>query len=184
MQLPNLSFVDTDGGPLIVIPHRVLGRWDGVHPPRDGRRIDVPWQFDKTGPATDYDRACNAPSPVSTIDVGGAAALVLGSYIDNAAWLPLGHGAAVGAFVRVESVDDKPALLAMVERVVYDGDEGEVIRWRIDDCLRLMDATVDGLVSAAEGIDINVPAGDYDVYTSKHRDRAVGEVVLHRLERR
>jgi hypothetical protein len=183
MQIGNLSLVDTDGGPLIAIPHRVLERWDGIHPPRDGRTIDVAWQFDKTRLATDYDRALNAPAPVSTIDVGGAAALVLGSYVDNAAWLPLIRGATVGAFVRVEAVAAKIRLFAMVERVVSQGDEADVVRWQIDDRLRLLDATVDGRSSPGEGIDIDVPAGDYDVYTSRHSDRSIGEVVLHRLQR-
>jgi hypothetical protein len=184
MQINGLRFVDTDGGPLIVIPHRVLQQWNGIDPPRDGRTINVPRQFDRTQPATDYDRACNAPSPVSTIDVGGVGALVLGSYVDNAAWHPLTRGTGVGAFVRVESVDDKKSVLPMLDRADFEGETIAVDEWRIDDRLRLFDATADGSDMGTEGIDIEVPVGTYAVHTWRHFEPGIARVVVHRLIRR
>lgn len=45
--------------------------------------------------ALDYDRAFDAPAPVSTIDVDGVAARVLDSNADNATWLPLMRGTTI-----------------------------------------------------------------------------------------
>lgn len=183
MNIGTLRFVDTDGGPLIVLPHRVLDQWKGVYPPEDGRRIDVKWRFDSTRPATDYDRALNAPSPVGTIEVGDAVGLVLGSYMDNAAWYPLTRSAAIGAFVRVASIADKDKLLPIIDRLDFPDETVAIETWQIDDRLRLFDASARGATTAREGVDIDVPAGLYVVHTWRYEDRAIAEVVVHRLMR-
>ncbi len=78
-----------DGGPLLIAPRRALGAWEGGDPPSAGRTITVEWQYEPTGPATDYDRACAIGQPVGVIEIGESWGVVVTSE-GSAAWLSVG----------------------------------------------------------------------------------------------
>ncbi len=78
-----------DGGPLLIAPRRALAAWEGGEPPSAGRTITVEWQYDPTGPATDYDRACAIGQPAGVIEIGGSWGIVVTAE-GSAAWLGVG----------------------------------------------------------------------------------------------
>jgi len=78
-----------DGGPLLIAPRRALGAWEGGDPPSAGRTITVEWQYEPTGPATDYDRACAIGQPVGVIEIGESWGVVVTAE-GSAAWLSVG----------------------------------------------------------------------------------------------
>ena len=83
-----------EGGPVMAMPLELTSAWEGCEPPSGGRKITVRERFTgPDGPATDYDRACNA-GHVGVIDVGNGSALVLDEVCE---WCALPDGS--GAFV-------------------------------------------------------------------------------------
>lgn len=184
MQIGTLTFVESAGGPLIVVPHRALSSWEGVRPPSNGRVVDVPWQFDPSTPATDYDRACNAPGLISTIPVANSEALILGSYTDNAAWLPNVGGETVGAFVRLISIDDGARFEQEMYRVLAEEPSPSELQWIVDDAVRLFDAaSTNGGTLLREYIDVPLVSGTYAVTTVSYRVPTIAEAVVHSLRR-
>lgn len=77
-----LAYVETEGGPFILLPERVAEHWRGA--------------------PVDYPRACAFEGVVGVVDVGGAQALVLGR-AEVTAWSPLVDG---GVFVQRIFGDD------------------------------------------------------------------------------
>lgn len=55
-----LTWLESDGGPLLLVPSEHLLSWEGIDPPSDGRHIDTQFRWNgPDSPATDYDRACD-----------------------------------------------------------------------------------------------------------------------------
>jgi hypothetical protein len=72
-----LPWVNTTGGPHLVIPERYASAWEGCFPPSDGRTVEASFRCNPEGPATDYDRACDVRGWLGVIPVGRGQALVL-----------------------------------------------------------------------------------------------------------
>ena len=76
---PELNWVVSFGGPLLLVPGEHLPSWGGVEPPNDGRHIDAQFRFNGPNePATDYDRACDVSMRgyVGLIDIGTGQGLI------------------------------------------------------------------------------------------------------------
>lgn len=70
-----MQWIESGGGPLVVVPQTHLGRWGGV----DCRSTDD---------TSDYDRACEVSDDVAVIRVADTEALVLGDEPFRTTWLP------------------------------------------------------------------------------------------------
>ncbi|MFB6827097.1 Imm21 family immunity protein [Streptomyces virginiae] len=104
-----VDWVESGGGPLVVVPAEVLDRWEGA---------------DGEGPESDYDRACAVVDRTGLLTVGPSHALVLGDEPSSTTFLPE-HG----VFVRWVAAESEAELLAGVEAVVKDGDENDDVVW-------------------------------------------------------
>ncbi len=95
-----LKFVESNGGPLIVVPGEVVADWHGVY--------NAQGEFIFETEPCDYDRACHyrAPKPFA-IAVGKMKALVLPGSMPTA-WYPVKDG---GLFIRWGGADSAAALL-------------------------------------------------------------------------
>ena len=111
----SIPFIDADGGPFIAVPSRAVALWEGIDQPRDGRVIEVSWQYDRSGPATDYDRACASNELLSSISVGGETALVFLAMTESIGWVPFRDGTIGGIIVTDLAVDDE----ARCEQEIY-----------------------------------------------------------------
>ncbi len=72
------QWIDSEGGPLIVISDKLIPSWEGTREPT-GRTLQASFRWDDPeAPATDYDRACDVGEAVGCLEVGEGSALVLG----------------------------------------------------------------------------------------------------------
>ncbi|MDX2545423.1 Imm21 family immunity protein [Streptomyces sp. WI04-05B] len=141
---PELNWVASMGGPLIVIPVSALQEWSGCT--EDGMIIG------DTDDPDHYDRACAVEDLAAVIDVGpaGAQALVLGDEPATTCYLPERR-----AFVRWLAADSDAELLVAAERLLDDPTtEWEAAGvWETDGPAMLMD-------SAEAGTDLDRPYPD------------------------
>ncbi|MEW2121056.1 Imm21 family immunity protein [Streptomyces sp. NPDC005474] len=141
---PELNWVASMGGPLIVIPVSALQEWSGC--------TEAGMVIGDTEDPDDYDRACAVDDLAAVIDVGlgGARALVLGDEPARACYLPERR-----AFVRWLAADSDAELLAAAERLLDDPTTSWEAAglWETDGPAMLMD-------SADAGADLDRPYPD------------------------
>ena len=133
-------WVDSYGGPLIVVPASALDAWGGD---TEAGRV-----LGGTGPADDYDRACAVDAYAEAIPVGdaGAQALVLGDEPALTCYLP-----DLSAFVRWLGADSETELFDAARAALSDSGVvwDECGTWETDGPAVLMD-------SAEAGADLGV----------------------------
>src|SRR5262245_59937362 len=84
-----LLWMDSNGGPLLLVPGEYRSAWEGIEPPCDGRQIEAHFRWNSPDePATDYDRACDVNDSIAQLAIGAGHGLVLSGYPTGTAWLP------------------------------------------------------------------------------------------------
>ncbi|MET8451378.1 immunity 21 family protein [Streptomyces sp. NPDC005209] len=160
-----VEWVESGGGPLIVVPEAVLPFWAGA----DGEDM-----------ATDYDRACEVDGYVGLLPVGNSAALVLGDEPASTSYLP-DHA----AFVRWSAANSEEELLAGVPAALDAAAWGDEVRWDVPGPVVLFDSAWPGDESErAEHLRVPLEAGAYAVraaYARPGPETWVGLVQLRRL---
>ncbi len=141
----DLAWVESMGGPLIVVPVSALHSWGGCT--EDGVIVGGTDQSD------DYDRACEVADLAEVISLGGhgdISALVLGDEPATTCYLPESR-----AFVRWLAADSEAELLAAAKAVLNDPATpwSECGLWETDGPAVLMD-------SATAGNDLGAPYPD------------------------
>ena len=184
-----LQWMQSNGGPLLLVPGEHLPSWEGTEPPADGRQIEAEFRWNgQDAPATDYDRACDVQGWLGLLDIGAGQGLVLGDEPLSTTWqAPLASG---------ESDHDTSGILI---RWVYGNSQAEVMEalkhvpetaWRDDglllcvgrEPLYLLDAAYAG--SELEGDDhltIHLPPGRYSIATAEYAPDSQTSLLLHRL---
>ncbi|MGK4596016.1 Imm21 family immunity protein [Amycolatopsis sp. w19] len=125
------SWVESLGGPLIVVPVSVLAHWKGS----------------LEGGEDDYDRACAVNALAGTLPIGGATGLVLGDEPAATCYLPEHR-----AFLRWLAADSDDELRTEAERILADPvtlweDCGS---WETDGPAILMDSVTAGAELGSE----------------------------------
>ena len=187
---PELTWMNSNGGPLLLVSGEYLSSWRGIWPPPDGQHIEA--QFRWSGPdepATDYDRACDVTGYLGLLDIGAGQGLVLGDEPHSTAWQPLPAGGndddISGLLIRWVYANSDFDTFAALEYVPRDA-------WRDDglaldvghEPLYLLDAAYGG--SALEGEDhltIHLPPGRYSIATTEYEPDDHTRLLLHRLTR-
>src|SRR5260221_7899824 len=185
-----LQWMQSNGGPLLLVSGEHLLSWEGVAPPSDGRHIEAQFRWNgQDAPATDYDRACDVKEYVGLLGIDTGHGLVLGDEPRTIAWQP---SATAG-----ESAEDDTS--GVLIRWVYANSEAEVMEalthvpetaWRDDglllsvgrEPLYLLDAAYVG--SELEGDDhltIHLPPGRYSIATAEYAPDSQTSLLLHRL---
>lgn len=187
-----LRWMESGGGPLLLVPGEYLAFWTGIKPPTDGRRIEAKFRAFPDEPASDYDRACDVEEYLGLLDIGAGQGLVLGGDPCGTVWL---------GSTRPGDGDEGGAAGGILVRWVYSNSEAEAIAslahvpasaWRDDDLaltvgrepLYLLDAAYN--LDDLEGDDhltIHLPAGTYSIATADYEPDAHTSLILHRLMR-
>ncbi|MGW0820585.1 immunity 21 family protein [Streptomyces sp. NPDC002845] len=160
-----VRWVESGGGPLIVLPEAVLPFWTGA----DGDEI-----------SSDYDRACDVDGHAGFVPVGDTRALVLGDDPAATTFLPE-HD----TFVRWYAADSETELLAGVPAALDAAVWEPESEWRVPGPVLLFDAAWPG--EAAERTDhlrVTLEPGRYGVstaYVSSGPETWLGLVRLRRL---
>ncbi|ANN18975.1 hypothetical protein SD37_27365 [Amycolatopsis orientalis] len=129
------AWVESLGGPLIVVPVSALAHWKGS----------------LEGGEDDYDRACAVNALAGALPVGGTTGLVLGDEPATTCYLPCHR-----AFLRWLAADSEADLLAEAERVLADSATPweDCGLWETDGPAVLMDS-----VTAGAELGVEFPAG-------------------------
>ncbi|MFF3462790.1 immunity 21 family protein [Streptomyces sp. NPDC002619] len=160
-----VDWVESGGGPLVVVPETVLSFWAGA----DGEDM-----------ATDYDRACEVDGYVGLLPVGDSVALVLGDEPASTAYLP-DHG----TFVRWSAANSEDELLAEVPAALDAAVWENEVRWNVPGPVVLFDSAWPGdEADRAEHLRVPLEPGRYAVRAAYARPRPetwLGLVQLRRL---
>ncbi|MFD7710505.1 immunity 21 family protein [Streptomyces sp. NPDC059785] len=160
-----VEWVESGGGPLIVVPEVVLPFWAGA----DGDDM-----------SSDYDRACDVDGFIGLVPVGDTRALVLGDEPASTTYLPE-HG----TFVRWCAADSEGELLAGVPAALESAAWGAEVRWDVPGPVVLFDAAWPGRTSQrTDHLTVELEPGRYAVraaYVEPGPETWVGLVQLRRL---
>ncbi|MFF4427511.1 immunity 21 family protein [Streptomyces sp. NPDC001549] len=157
-----VDWVESGGGPLVVVPAEVLTRWEGA---------------DSEGPESDYDRACAVVGYTGLLAVGPSDALVLGDEPSSTAFLPE-HG----VFVRWVAAESEAELLGSVEAALADAvwEDGQV--WDVPGPVVLFDSAWPGSeVEPDNHARVDLAAGRYEVRAALAQPNAETAFQLIRL---
>ncbi|WP_216651395.1 Imm21 family immunity protein [Actinomadura litoris] len=124
------TWVESLGGPLVVLPRSVLPLW---HTDPAGQEVNDPAEWG------DYGRACKIDDSLGVLEVGDAQALVLGDVPDSTTFLP-----ELSAFVRWEWAPSEEALLDGVEAVLDTAEWETEVRWTVPGPVVLFDSVWPG----------------------------------------
>jgi Immunity protein 21 len=182
--LGNIPFIEAAGGPFIAVPSSAVPLWEGIDHPRNGRVIEVSWQWDPSGPATDYDRACCASNELlSTITMGSDFALVFRAMTNAIGWVPFRDATIGGIFVTQLSVDDESRCEEEIYRLMTVDFGPAVARWDLHDAGACLFHAAEAGASVGDGdvLALDLPAGRYEVQVQHYDEREVAEMVLYKL---
>lgn len=112
-----LLWVESDGGPLVVLPESALASW---------RADTEATGTDEFGGSGDYDRACQVDDYVGTLHVGDAEALVLADSPEPTAFLPDRM-----LFVRWSGAGSESDILAALEPSLALAEWQSPVRWTV-----------------------------------------------------
>jgi hypothetical protein len=185
-----LDWMNSNGGPLLLVPGEYLTLWEGIEPPSAGRRVQATFRWDDpAAPATDYDRACDVQGYLGAIRIGDGTGLVLGDEPTATAWWPVGPdtgggpAAAGGMLVRSIYADSEAHILEVLSPIrEVDWAEDGITFHVGQQPVYLIDAAFAG--SELEGDDhltIQLPVGSYTVATAVYEPDSATSLVLHRL---
>ncbi|MEW2429213.1 Imm21 family immunity protein [Micromonospora sp. NPDC047644] len=160
-----LPWVDSGGGPLIVVPTTALGEWKGAS---DG---DGSWD--------DYDRACRIDGYVGVLEVGADQALVLADEPASTTYLPDRR-----IFVRWLYADSEAEVVRLVPRALEIADWQDAGTWTTSGPAELFDSgyTGDGLKHTTH-LAVDLARGTYLIRTAVVQpDRSTALVLVHLVE--
>ncbi|MFG2994876.1 Imm21 family immunity protein [Streptomyces sp. NPDC048257] len=157
-----VDWVESGGGPLVVVPAAVLASWEGA---------------DGEGPESDYGRACSVVGYARLVAVGSSQALVLGDEPSSTAFLPE-HG----VFVRWVAAESEADLLGGVEAAMKDADwEGEQV-WEVPGPVVLFDSAWPGSeVEPDNHMRVDLAAGRYELRAALAQPHSLTTFQLVRL---
>ncbi len=188
---PELNWVGSNGGPLLLVPGEHLPSWGGVEPPADGRRIEAQFRFNGPDePATDYDRACDVMGWLGLLNIGDGYGMVLGGEPLDTAWQPTaaagdGGDDTGGLLIRWVYADHEADIIAARAHVPQTAwqDEGLVLSVGHEP-LYLLDAACPGSELEGDGhLMIPLPPGRYAFATAEYEPESHTSLLLHRLTR-
>jgi len=165
--LNRLHWIESTGGPLLLLEGGLLDHWHGA--------------FGNGGGMTDYDRACEVADYVEILEVGKGYGLVLGEEPFATTWWPSDQGAK-GFLVRWVCAEDEAQICAALNSFSLDSN------WQSTDVnfeihhgqLILFDSSCIGTAIDAF-LTIEIPRGSYVVETLHYTPSDELSLILHRF---
>ena len=148
------NWIDSNGGPLLLLPLDLLGNWGGIEPPKR-RVVKAEFRWNPDGPATDYDRACDVKGYLGNIDVGAGHALVLGDEPMPTTFLPAPTGGVLVRWVHAETEKELLTAIQALESFPNAEDTG-FLQWP-EGPLVLFDSACPGTKVGADRLLVDLP---------------------------
>lgn len=166
-----LRWIESSGGPLILLSSRDLAAWSGHNVQQVLGEPNVS--------ATDYERACDIEDSIGTLPVADSEGIILGDEPMPTAWYPVSP--TLGIFARWVYGEDQEQVLQYLENIDERIWQPSNISFAVgSEPLYLFDAVLPG-ADVAEYLAIYLYQGDYvfDIGTIRVGDQV--ELVVHRL---
>ncbi len=154
-----MEWVESKGGPLVLLDESQLERWSGV---RGG----------------DYERACDVANEVEAVSLAGHDVLVLGDEPLRTAWVADKDGGVFVRWVYAETEQSALTALGSKEEVLFE-DTG--IRIATKGQCRLIDAADPGDVLTSGNLSVQMRPGTYRVDTGVLDAGPEVRLLLHKL---
>lgn len=174
-----MKWITGCGGPLLLLSEELLGAWEGIDAPSDGRRIklaDEEKRWLPDGPATDYDRACEIDESLANLEVADGQGIVVGGEPD-----PVAHWQHEGRdyLVRWVQADSEEAVLGHLSAAV-DEAPGASAAWIVAQPgpLVLFDAACPGKEIEDDCVRIELQPGQYLAEVIEYRPDDETELTL------
>jgi hypothetical protein len=146
-------WIDSAGGPLVVVPATALSAWRGASDDFDPEDLDT-WG--------DYGRACAVEGYAGVVQVGDAEALVLADEPATTTYLPERR-----LFVRWIFADSEAEVIRLVPDAVDQADWEDVGSWTTNGPAELFDAALSGDEAEPTGhLRVEVEPGTYRLRTA------------------
>ena len=183
-----LEWVNSEGGPVILMEKPLLRYWNGCFStsklfgsvsglPGDEDSQKV--QSDNGGNLTDYDRACEVDDYLGLIGVGPGLALVLGDEPMQTAWRPLLESGAM--LIRWHWANDEDSVvkaLSDLSNAIWQS--SDLILPVSGDPLILFDSASPGS-DIEKSLEIDLPKRQYSIDTAHYQPNKETSLFLHRL---
>lgn len=162
-----MRWIESGGGPLIIVPEVALSNWEGVARTTIGSR-------------TDYDRACAVDDNVGTIAIGDFEALVLGDEPLRTTWLPDDIGGWIVRWVYAESEDEISSFVRdNVRNVALDE---RAVTFNVPGSCVLFDSAEPGYRITGDSLFVRLPPGHYVVRSGMATPSESMRILLHYLD--
>ncbi|QFG24389.1 Imm21 family immunity protein [Actinomadura sp. WMMB 499] len=156
------TWVESGGGPLVVVPGSRLVHWGGAE--------------DCEGPEEtgDYGLACAVEGYIGLVPVGGGQGLVLGDEPAMTTWLPDER-----CFLRWSAADSEAGLVDAARRALRsDVEWDERLTWDVDGPVVLFDSAWPG-AEPGNQVGIDLEPGTYDVRSVYREDDRNWMILVH-----
>ena len=173
-------WIESNGGPLLLLPEALLPSWSGTDAPSD-RDVEATFRWQGSGPASDYDRACDVQDYVGVIPVGAGSALVLGDEPLPTRWISTPDGGLLARWIFAESdAAAEQALTRIPAELSWEPVGAFVVR---SSPLRLIDSADGGSDLILPSARIEMQPGTYAVTWSRFAFDSETALLLVRLSR-
>lgn len=170
-----LEWISTTGGPLILMPNRLLPVWSGAPSEPDGSANDESFAFTES----DYQRACAIKGDIGVIQVGDGEALVLAEEVLETTWHPMSDGGILARWVFGDADETVEKYLRSLPTS---------LSWRVGPNLKvsssdlvLFDSVFSGDRILTPTLRFSLPPAVYQVGTTRYSPDTDTELLLHRL---
>lgn len=185
-QRGDLWWIESAGGPLLLLDNQYLPAWLGHAPAweawMDLDSVGLSDDQPQSSQPTDYERACQINGYVGILDVGGGQGVVLSGDWLATAWLPLNESE--GILIRwIHGVDQAGLLQRLMPITSADWNESIGLFRIRSQPLSLFDSAWPG-EEAPERLLVALIEGEYTIDTAIVLPDQQTELVLHRLRRR
>jgi len=174
-----MEWIESQGGPLIVLEESLLPFWEGADPPSSRRAVRAESRVSGRDSATDYDRACDVRRAMGLIEVGPGFGLVIGGEPLPTTWLANDEG---GMLVRWRYGAEDSVLQRMSEVTRAEFDE-HALHHTVGGAVVLFDAAFPGHEILTPMLRIDLRPGDYEVRIAEWAPDDQTSLVLHRIAR-
>lgn len=177
-----MHWIESAGGPLLLLSECSLGNWGGVLDLMSGAVADV--SYSPSRKPTDYDRACSVEWYIGFIDVGIEQGVVFGGEPLRTAWVPIitERGGIIVRWVFGESESEFLNWLDKIPEVIFRSNGSFVVK---EPRLLLFDSAVAGRnvkKRPDEYLSIEMKPGVYSIKTAIYQPDARTSMIVHRIE--
>ena len=171
-----MKWIQSSGGPLVLIERRLMPIWRGVFGYSEEDRTDT------TTSTTDYEIACSIKEYIGVIDTPKIKAIILGDMpLSTAVWRSRGISFLVRAFYMENGADINAIMNNYIEYVDKNIIELTKIYIEFGDLI-IFDSALSGQSKSFDSLNFPMAAGNYNVITCAYQPNKETSLLIHEFQ--